>query len=94
VQTLIKKEEGREMSLEDLERRIRVLEDIETIKKLKARYCALCDEHFDADGLAVLFTEDAVWDRGALGCYRGRKAIQTFFGRPPRRYFPFLCTKS
>jgi hypothetical protein len=51
------------MSLEDLERRIRVLEDIEAVKKLKARYCALCDEHFDADGLAVLFTEKDPRDR-------------------------------
>ena len=29
------------MSLESLEQRIKVLEDIEEIKKLKHRYCAL-----------------------------------------------------
>ena len=27
------------MSLEDIERRLRVLEDVEEIKRLKARYC-------------------------------------------------------
>ena len=50
------------MSLESLEKRIQVLEDIEEIKKLKHRYCALCDADYDADALAELFTEDAVWD--------------------------------
>jgi len=31
------------MDLKELEARIRVLEDIEAIKKLKATYCYLCD---------------------------------------------------
>ena len=52
------------MNLEDLARRVQVLEDIEAIKKLKARYCAYCDNNYDADGLASLFTEDAIWDGG------------------------------
>ena len=41
----------------DLEARVRRLEDIEAIKQLKARYCALCDAGYDADGIAPLFTE-------------------------------------
>ena len=76
------------MNLEDLERRLRVLEDIETIKKLKARYCAYCDNNYDADGIASLFTEDAVWDGGKFGRYEGREAIRTFFRGAPR-IFPF-----
>ena len=76
------------MNLEDLERRLRVLEDIEAIKKLKARYCAYCDNNYDADGIAALFTEEAVWDGGNFGRYEGREAIRTFFRGAPR-IFPF-----
>ena len=76
------------MNLEDLERRLRVLEDIEAIKKLKARYCAYCDNNYDADGIAALFTEDAVWDGGNFGRYEGREAIRTFFRGAPQ-IFPF-----
>jgi ketosteroid isomerase-like protein len=77
------------MSLEELARRIQVLEDIEALKKLKARYCAYCDNHYDADGLAALFTEDAVWDGGErLGRSEGREAIRAFFQGAPTR-LPF-----
>ena len=76
------------MTLEDLARRIQVLEDIEAIKKLKARYCAYCDNNYDADGIAALFTEDAVWDGGAFGKHQGREAIRTFFRGAPK-IFPF-----
>jgi hypothetical protein len=48
------------MNLEELARRIAVLEDVEAIKKLKARYCAYCDQNYNADGLASLFTDDAL----------------------------------
>ena len=50
------------MDLASLERRIKELEDKEEIKQLKHRYCCLCDNTYDADALAELFTEDAVWD--------------------------------
>ena len=76
------------MSLEDLERRIRVLEDIEEIKTLKRRYCAYCDDNYDADALADLFTEDAVWDGGMRGRNDGREEIRSFFKRAPQR-LPF-----
>ena len=73
------------MDLADLDRRIRRLEDLEAIKQLKARYAALCDANYDADGLAALFTADAVWDGGQLGKSEGREAIRQFFPRiqPP-----------
>src|ERR1700733_13758356 len=67
------------MSSQDLEKRVQALEDIEAIRKLKARYCAYCDNGYDADGLAALFTEDAIWGGGAFGRFEGRKAIHGFF---------------
>ena len=48
--------------LEQIERRLQVLEDAEAIRNLKARYAALCDNQYDADGIASLCTEDAVWE--------------------------------
>ena|SRR5205823_1154625 len=76
------------MNLEDLARRIRVLEDIEAIKKLKAGYCTCCDNHYDAAGIASLFAEDAVWDGGNFGKHKGREAIRAFF-RGASQIFPF-----
>ena len=73
------------MSIQDLERRLQTLEDIDAIKNLKARYCALCDAGFDADGLAGLFTEDAVWEGGSFGHYEGREAIRKFYRGIPQQ---------
>jgi hypothetical protein len=67
------------MSNGDLERRIRRLEDLEAIRDLKYRYSTYCDDGYDADHLAPLFTEDAVWDGGVLGRFVGREAIREFF---------------
>lgn len=67
------------MSEANLEARIRRLEDIEAIKQLKARYAAYCDDNYDEEGIASLFTEDAVWDGGPMGCHNGQKAIHDFF---------------
>lgn len=67
------------MTNTDLAARIRRLEDIEALKQLKHRYCAACDDDYDPERLAPLFTEDAVWDGGAMGCFEGRAAIRAFF---------------
>ena len=68
------------MSLENIEKRLKVIEDIEEIKRLKRRYCAYCDDNYDADALAELFVEDAVWDGGSLRPrIEGREAIRQFF---------------
>ena len=60
-------------------RLLRWLADVEAIKQLKHTYCGHCDAGYDADRLAGLFTEDAVWDGGPMGVHRGREAIRTFF---------------
>ena len=68
------------MTTADLEARIQRLEDIEAIRQLKAHYCAACDDSYDADRLAALFTEDAVWDGGrTFGVAEGREAIRAHF---------------
>jgi len=56
--------------VERIERRLQVLEDAEAIRNLKARYAALCDNQYDADGIAMLFTEDALWESPGLGLAR------------------------
>ena len=67
------------MNLEELAQRIQALEDAEAIKKLKARYTNYCDNGYDPDGIASLFTEDAIWDGGVFGKSVGREAIRKFF---------------
>ena len=76
------------MSLENLERRLRVMEDVEEIKRLKARYCAYCDDNYNATAIASLFTEDAVWDGGIRGRADGRQGIHDFFVQASQR-LPF-----
>lgn len=67
----------------DLEDRLRRVEAAEEIRCLKARYCDLCDDGYDADALTALFTDDAVWDGGELGCFEGRDRIHRFFQNMP-----------
>ena len=73
-------------TIEELELRMRRLEDIEQIKKLKARYCAYCDDNYDAEGIASLFTADGEWDGGALGKGVGHEGIKKFFRRAPSAF--------
>ena len=65
--------------VERLERRLRALEDAEAIRNLKARYAAHCDDNYNPDAIAALFTEDAVWESPSLGRFEGREAIRDFF---------------
>ena len=67
------------MTLEELEKRVQALEDLEEIKKLKVRYAKYCDDNFDVEKRGELFTEDAVWGSEAWGMFRGRKAIKEHF---------------
>jgi hypothetical protein len=91
-------------TLEELERRVRGLEDAESIRRLKARYAELVDARYAkgaprpadqlaplAEAIAALFTEDAVWDGGAMGVCTGRDAIRARMAEPTlhfsRHYF-------
>jgi len=79
-----------------LEARLRAVEDVQAIHRLKARYGQLADARYGragvkppeeleeiADAISALFTEDAVWDGGrALGVARGRDAIRERFREP------------
>ena len=74
------------MSTKELEARIRVLEDIEAIRKLKATYCRLCDAGLDdesnRDELLSHFAAEARVDfgLGAASRFEGRKGLENFFG--------------
>jgi hypothetical protein len=63
-----------------LEDRVRVLEDVEAIRKLKARYCAACDDGHNPETLGTLFAEDASWEATNMGRAEGRAAIQKLLG--------------
>lgn len=67
------------MSKLTLEQRIQRLEDIEALKALKCRYAEYCDNDYNPDLLAPLFTQDAIWDGDVLGRVEGRDAIRAFF---------------
>lgn len=67
--------------IEALETRLRALEDVIAIQNLKARYAAFCDDNYNADEIAALFCEDAVWESPSLGRFDGREAIREFFKR-------------
>jgi len=64
-----------------LEERVARLEAVEALKRLKARYCAYCDNNYDPEGLASLFTQKGVWDGDTFGRYVGRDEIKSFFQR-------------
>ncbi len=62
----------------DLLARVQVLEDIEEIRKLKAAYCAACDDDHNGDRVADLFIEEGgVWGSGGSLC-NGLDEIRAF----------------
>ena len=76
------------LRLEELEKRVRALEDADAIRNLKARYAAYCDDNYNPDKIASLFVEEAVWESGSLGRFEGREAIREFF-RGASKIFTF-----
>jgi hypothetical protein len=64
----------------ELEKSITILEDIEAIKKLKARYCAVCDDDHNPDKITTLFAEDGIWEgMDGIGAHKGHAAIRKLF---------------
>jgi len=62
-----------------LEQAVQRLVDIEEIKQLKARYALACDDDYNPDTLAEMFTEDATWNGGFMGQAEGKENIRAFF---------------
>jgi len=62
------------MSLEELEKRVKALENLEEIKKLHQHYINLMD-NLQYEEVLDLFTEDATSEVRNLGVKRGRKAL-------------------
>lgn len=67
------------MTTEELAKRITIVEDIEAIKKLKARYCAICDDNHNPDKITTLFAQDGIWEGEGLGINQGHAAIRALF---------------
>jgi hypothetical protein len=63
------------MSLEDLEKRVRALEDLEAIKKLHQQYMSLMD-HLEYEKVLDLFTEDGTAEVRNFGIKRGREELR------------------
>lgn len=68
-------------TLDELERRLTELSDIEAIKQLKAEYCDVCDDAHDPDRIVGIFTEDAVWEGEGVATARGHAEIRRLFER-------------
>ena len=66
------------MSLEDLEKRIKALEDSEEIKKLHQHYMNLMD-NLRYEEVLDLFTDDASVEVRNLGIKRGRKELREIY---------------
>jgi hypothetical protein len=67
------------MNPEELAARIQRLEDIEAIRQLKARYCAICDDAHDPDRIGGIFAEDGEWEARGIGHARGHAEIRALF---------------
>lgn len=76
------------MNIEELETRVRILEDIEAIKKLRAKYCYYVDAG-KMDELLSLFAENARGDYGVIGIYEGKEALEKFFKETVPGMVPF-----
>jgi ketosteroid isomerase-like protein len=66
------------MSLEELERRVRALEDVEQIKKLHQHYIDLMD-NLRYEEVLELFTDDAVVEVRNSGVKSGRRELSEIY---------------
>ena len=67
-------------TLDDVVRRLGRLEDVRAIEQLKYQYAGYCDNSYDPDGIASLFTEDGRWVvDGEGGSMVGHEEIKAHF---------------
>lgn len=81
-----------------IEERLKVLEDIQEITKLKASYWNYCDggsgwghPSHDYNGIAELFVEDGVFEVVRGPRFEGREAIRAFFKAQQAIPFAIHC---
>jgi len=67
------------MDLVELEKRITRMEDIESIKQLKARYCEICDDDHNPDRITTIFTQEGIWEGKGIGNAHGHAEIRALF---------------
>lgn len=68
------------VSISELNARLTRLEDIKAIEQLKYTYAGFCDDGYNPDGIAGLFTEDGRWIVDGEGAtLTGRDAIHAHF---------------
>ena len=72
------KKEGSKMTTHDLEARVKRLEDLEAIRRLRYTYCYLCDE-YKMDELLKLFAKGAQCDFHEFGQYVGNEEVAKFY---------------
>jgi ketosteroid isomerase-like protein len=65
------------MGIEELEARIKNLEDIEAIKRLKGKFAYFADTQ-NLKEFMNLVADDAVWEFGPWGHYEGKEQIERF----------------
>jgi ketosteroid isomerase-like protein len=65
------------MGVEELEARIRNLEDVEAIRRLKGKFAYFADTK-NAAAFMSLVADDAVWEFGPWGHFEGKEEILKF----------------
>ena len=74
--------------IEELEAKIKLLQDIEEIKKLKARY-GYCVDSQDYDGVMDCFAKECKADYGMFGKCNSRNEIENWFRTIVPKAMPF-----
>lgn len=65
--------------MSDHDSRLRHLEDIEAIRRLKAAYCAVADDDHNGQALTELFVADGTWSASISGEFHGHDAMRAHF---------------
>ena len=63
----------------ELEQRITRLEDLEAIRRLKARYCEICDDDHNPVRITSIFADDGIWEGRGIGKAKGHAEIRELF---------------